>query len=116
VKGKIEDKLEKRKEQREQLKELLPEFSNKRKQDFNTKQDKTPRYSVNNNMNTNNNLSNDSRRSGFSVNKPTSKFTPRNQQKFAKGRDFDKKETTFKDKKSGSGWGSSFRIPKKNNS
>jgi hypothetical protein len=36
-------------------------------------------------MNTNNNLSNDSRRSGFSVNKPTSKFTPRNQQKFAKG-------------------------------
>jgi hypothetical protein len=49
----------------------LPEFSNKRKQDFNTKQDtwpnKTPRYSVNNNMNTNNNLSNDSRRSGFSV-------------------------------------------------
>jgi predicted ribonuclease toxin of YeeF-YezG toxin-antitoxin module len=50
VKGKIEDKLEKRKEQREQLKELLPEFSNKRKQDFNTKQDKTPRYSVNNNV------------------------------------------------------------------
>jgi macrodomain Ter protein organizer (MatP/YcbG family) len=78
----LEDKLEKRKEQREQLKELLPEFSNKRKQDFNTKQDKTPRYSVNNNMNTNNNLSNDSRRSGFSVNKPTSKFTPRNQQKY----------------------------------
>jgi hypothetical protein len=37
-------------------------------------------------MNTNNNLSNDSRRSGFSVNKPTSKFTPRNQQTFAKGR------------------------------
>jgi hypothetical protein len=116
----LEDKLGKRKEQREQLKELLPEFSNKRKPDFNTRQDtwpnKTPRYSVNNNMNTNNNLSNDSRRSGFSVNKPTSKFTPRYQKKFAKGRDSDKKENNFKDKKSGSGWGSSFRIPKKNNS
>jgi hypothetical protein len=46
--------------------------------------------------NTNNNLSNDSRRSGFSVNKPISKFTPKNQQKFAKS--FDKKENTFKDK------------------
>jgi hypothetical protein len=43
-------------------------------------------------MNTNNNLSNNSRRSGFSVSKPTSKFTPRYQQKFAKGRDSDKKE------------------------
>jgi hypothetical protein len=41
VKGKIEDKLEKRKEQREQLKELLPEFSNKRKQDFNTRRPPT---------------------------------------------------------------------------
>ena len=116
----LEDKLGKRKEQREQLKELLPEFSNKRKPDFNTRQDtwpnKTPRYSVNNNMNTNNNLSNNSRRSGFSVSKPTSKFTPRYQQKFAEGRDSDKKENTFKDKKSGSCWGSSFRIPKKNNS
>jgi hypothetical protein len=43
-------------------------------------------------------LSNDSRFSGFSVNKPTSKFTTRYQQKFAKGRDSDKKENTFKDK------------------
>ena len=102
MKGKIEDKLEKHKEQREQLKELLPEFSNKRKPDFNTMQNtwpiKAPRYSVNNNRNTNNNLSNHSRFSGFSVNKPTSKFTPRYQQKFAKGRDSYKKENTFKDK------------------
>ena len=67
-------------------------------------------------MNTNNNLSNNSRRSGFSVNKPTSKFTPRYQQKFAKGRDSDKKEKNLKGKKSGSGWGSPFRVPKKNNS
>ena len=98
----LEDKLEKRKEQSEQLKELLPEFSNKRKPDYNTRQNtwpnKAPRYSVNNNMNTNNNLSNHSRFSGFSVNKPTSKFTPRNQQKFAKGRESEKKENTFKDK------------------
>ena len=98
----LEDKLEKRKERSEQLKELLPEFSNKRKPDFNTRQNtwpnKTPRYSVNNNRNTNNNLSNHSRFSGFSVNKPTSKFTPRYQQKFAKGRDSYKKENTFKDK------------------
>jgi len=57
----LEDKLEKRKEQREQLKELLPEFSNKRKPDFNTKQDTWP--------NQTNNLSNDSRRLGFSVKK-----------------------------------------------
>jgi hypothetical protein len=99
------------------LKELLPEFSNKRKPDFNTRQDtwpnKTPRYSVNNNMNTNNNLSNDNRRSGFSVNKPTFKFTPRYQQKFAKGRDSDKKENNFKDKKSGSVGVLLFGSPKR---
>ena len=58
-------------------------------------------------------MSNDSKRSGFSVNKPISKFTPRNQQKFAKGRDSDKKENTSKDKRSGSGWSSSFRSPKR---
>jgi hypothetical protein len=83
-----------------------------RKPDFNTRQDtwpnKTPRYSVNNNMNTNNNLSNNSRRSGFSVSKPTSKSPPKNQQNSAKGRDSDKTEHIFKDKKSGSGWGQQF--------
>ena len=108
----LEEKLEKRKEQKEQLDDLLPEFSsnrNKRKSDFDNKENwksKVPKLSYTENSKPSNNKQNFSK-----------SYTSRPSQKpDVKTRD---KENVNADKrdKSGKSWGTGgFRIPKKQNS